>query len=87
MARGRIRVMGRAKNAWMLAWWIAAVNLRLIRAFDRETAKQNSNPARVLDRRKPRRNREIPFVDLKKIEKQKNKGKRRQTAAASGSPP
>lgn len=87
MARGRIRVMGRAKNSWMLAWWIAAVNLRLISAFTDETKRRLSDPARVLSRRKPRRNRAIPFVDLKKIEKENNKKKRRQTAAASGSPP
>lgn len=87
MARGRIRVMGRAKNSWMLAWWIAAVNMRLIAAFERETQRQLSDPGRVLDRRKPRRNRAIPFVDLRKIEKRLNKGKRRQSATASGSPP
>jgi hypothetical protein len=79
--------MGRAKNMWMLAWWIAAVNIRLIAAFERETRKQQTNPGRILTRRKPRRNRAVAYVDLKKKTKRENKENRRTAAAASGSPP
>lgn len=60
MARGRVKIMGVARTSFMVAFWAAAVNLRVIGRFNTSTKH-----ARVISlTRKPRRNRAVPFADI-----------------------
>jgi len=60
LARGRVKVLGLARTSFMVAFWAAAVNLRVIDRFN-----TNAKRARVISlTRKPRRNRAVPFADI-----------------------
>ncbi len=63
MARGRIMVVSRAKIAFLLSFYIAAVNFPLIDSFNRETAEAAANPTRLVRRRPAGSHRAIPYVD------------------------
>ena len=61
MARGRIKMMGLARNSIMVAFWTAAANFRLIDAF--EWGEQHDDPEYRYLPRPPRRRRAIPYAD------------------------
>lgn len=60
MARGRIMCMGLAKNTLLLAFQVAAANLRLVDAYLASTAPRVSDRVR----RKSRKRRAVPYADL-----------------------
>lgn len=58
MSRGRIKMMGIARTSIMVAFWTAAVNLRIVAAFTERMRRQ-----RVTAITRPsRRNRAVPFT-------------------------
>lgn len=62
MERGRIKVMGIAKTSFLVAFWVASANFRLIDAFERQQDRAEDPDYSYIPRR-PCRNRAVPLAD------------------------
>ena len=86
MTLGRIMVMGRAKISFLLAFYIAAVNLRLIDSYLAAKAREAANPQRLVRRRRKSQRLAVPYADRDQArKKQAGKTKRRQRTRAPDS--
>lgn len=74
MERGRIKVMGIAKTSFLVAFWVASANFRLIDAFEREQRRVQDPDRMPYSPRKPRKRRAVPYADRKTKDPPDNKG-------------